>query len=317
MTRPSGWPAAALWGALAVVGQAGALSLVAVGGVGYQHYPPVSDLLSHPVSVALIVLQGVAVAWGLHGALRSLLMSARRVLPGWRLGAFTLAMFLSSATVGRELPRYIGELFVSSVIQLVGLATIVLAVRAIPDSALGALRGRFDRLLGDEVAGGQDVRPRVDRFAVVVAIAVTALCALLSVVVYGRHPHLQDEVAYLFQARTFASGRIALPMPPVPRAFELYLIDTGPKGWYSPVPPGWGLILALGVPVTPEAASLTAVLRRPGAVRCGPRPPRRPAGSARDAASDRPRSTPPPPEAPPDTDTPPPCLRMQRAARRM
>ena len=249
MSRPSGWPAAALWGALAIVGQAAALSLVVAGhGVGYQHYLPVSSLGSRPFGVAVIALQAVTVAWGLRGMLATLVTRAHGLLPGWRLAAFAGAMFLSSATVGRELPRYAGELLVSSLIQLISLATIVLAVRAIPDSVLGALRGRFDRLLGDEVAGDEAARPRVDRFAVVVAVAVTALCALLSVVVYGRHPHLQDEVAYLFQARTFASGRLALPTPPVPRAFALYLIDAGPRGWYSPVPPGWALILALGVP---------------------------------------------------------------------
>ena len=247
MSRPSGWQAAGLWGGLAIVGQAAALSLVVAGrGVGYQHYLPVSDLPSHPQSVAVIVIQSLAVAWGLHGTLGRLLASARRVLPGWRLAAFAAVMFLSSATVGREIPRYVGELLVSSLIQLVALATIVLAVRAIPDSALGALRLRFDRLLGAEIDDG--LRPRIDRFAVIVAVGVTVLCAVLSAVVYGRHPHLPDEVAYLFQARTFASGHLALPTPPVPRGFALYLIDAGPQGWYSPVPPGWALVLALGIP---------------------------------------------------------------------
>jgi hypothetical protein len=64
--------------------------------------------------------------------------------------------------------------------------------------------------------------------------------------VYERHPHVQDEVKYLYQARYFAAGHLAMAPPPVPRAFELYLMEVGSRGWYSVVPPGWPLILAVG-----------------------------------------------------------------------
>ena len=70
--------------------------------------------------------------------------------------------------------------------------------------------------------------------------------ALLSVLVYERHPHLQDEVAYVLQARYFAAGSLAMPTPPIPAAFELYLFDLNSRGWFSVVPVGWPLVLAVG-----------------------------------------------------------------------
>ncbi len=122
-----------------------------------------------------------------------------------------------------------------------------LAVASIPTDSLHRLRAVFDRLLREAVPFGDDIAPRVDKFAFVTAIAVMVVCALLAAFVYQRHPHLQDEVAYLFQARTLATGRVALPNPPVPSAFALYLIETGATGWYSPVPPGLAAIFVPGV----------------------------------------------------------------------
>ena len=38
-----------------------------------------------------------------------------------------------------------------------------------------------------------------------------------------------------------------LPIPPVPDAFDFYLMGTGSKGWYSIVEPGWPAVLAIGM----------------------------------------------------------------------
>jgi hypothetical protein len=239
---------AASWALLAVAGQAASLSLISAGhSIGYQHYLPLSRLPTRPVGVFVLALQLLLVAWALRDSFGSLIDRVRDVLPGWRLPALIVVTGISAATVGRDIPRYVEESLLSSFVQLLSVCTIVLAVRAIPSGSVGALKRRFDRLLGEEIPAGEDVRPRLDRFAYVTAIVVTVVCAVLCIVVYGRHPHLQDEVVYLFQARTFAIGRLALPSPPAPRAFELYLIANGPTGWFSPVPPGWAVALVPGV----------------------------------------------------------------------
>jgi len=41
----------------------------------------------------------------------------------------------------------------------------------------------------------------------------------LSAFAFERLPHLEDEVAYLFQARTMAMGRLTVPSPAQPDSF--------------------------------------------------------------------------------------------------
>ncbi len=247
MTERSG-TAAIGWAALAVSGQAAAVSLVKAGhAVGYQHYLPIRELPSRPLGLAIILMQLVLVGWGMSRDAATFAGASRKLLPGWRLPALLMAMAVSAATVGHDVPRWVAESALSLVVQLSSVGTVVLFARALPLAVVASLRRRFDALLGAHTEPDDRLRPRLDRFAAVTALLVTVVCALLSLVVYERHPHIQDEVAYLFQARTFASGRLALPLPPVPRSFELYLITASPVGWYSPVPPGWALALAPGV----------------------------------------------------------------------
>lgn len=240
--------AAAGWALLSLIGFGAALSLIVAGqSVGYQHHLSLQQLSSKPLSVGILVGQALLALVALRGEIGALGSRVTALLRGWRLPVFLVATIGSSAIVGRDLPKYAGEIALSSLVQLVSVATIWLAVAAIPPESLQRIRAFFDRLLGPEVSFGDDIAPRVDRFAVVTAIMVTVVCALLAAFVYQRHPHLQDEVAYLFQARTFATGRVALPNPPVPGSFAMYLIETGASGWYSPVPPGLAAIFVPGV----------------------------------------------------------------------
>ena len=83
----------------------------------------------------------------------------------------------------------------------------------------------------------------------------TALLALVSLVLYalaakwvfdGR-PLLVDEVAQLFQARVFASGRVAGTLDPVPELFSaLHLVEREGRV-FSQFPPGGPAVLAVGV----------------------------------------------------------------------
>ncbi len=248
MSRQPSASAAIGWTLLSLIGFGAALSLVVAGqSVGYQHYLSLAQLPSKPISVGILGLQALLVIFALRSELGSLSARLTALLPAWRLPVFLLAMFGTSAIVGRDLPKFVVELCLSSLVQLIAVATTWLAVRAIPFGALHRFRALFERVLGPDVPFGDDIAPRIDRFAWRTAFTVFVVCALLAVFVYQRHPHLQDEVAYLLQARTFASGRVALPNPPVPSAFELYLIASSVHGWYSPVPPGLGVAFVPGV----------------------------------------------------------------------
>ncbi len=88
------------------------------------------------------------------------------------------------------------------------------------------------------------VRPRPILFVCLAALLATAAVAAFA---FERLPHLEDEVAYLFQAKTLALGRLTVPSPEPEEAFWTpFVLDyQGQRfGKYSP---GWPAILALGV----------------------------------------------------------------------
>jgi hypothetical protein len=73
-----------------------------------------------------------------------------------------------------------------------------------------------------------------------------SLSAFLARRVFDGIPHVVDGVSYAFQARIFASGRLYLPPPPVPKAFAAENVILTATRWCSKYPPGFPLVLALG-----------------------------------------------------------------------
>jgi len=75
------------------------------------------------------------------------------------------------------------------------------------------------------------------------------MAALVSRTVFERLPHLEDEIAYLFQAKVFAGGQVAVPiMQPARGYWQPFVVDYAPTGLrFSKYPPGWSAALALGV----------------------------------------------------------------------
>lgn len=75
------------------------------------------------------------------------------------------------------------------------------------------------------------------------------MSALISRGVFERLPHLEDEVAYLYQAKIFARGQIVVETPQPRRAYwQPFVIDYSATGnRFGKYTPGWPLVLALGV----------------------------------------------------------------------
>lgn len=209
------------WLLLAVAGQAVVLSTVDAGKrVHFQHAYP----LAHPASLAFVLVQVALVSAGL---LRGGYRPPLRVL--WALPA----LLATAATVSRDPAVWCVETAFTAVAQLAALGALLLAVRAAPESLVRALKQAV-----------MDPRPRVP----VAAAALTFLAAaLLNQTVYEGQPHLQDEVAYLHAARSFAAGRILMPPPPVPQAFNYYLLDLRPQHTSLAMPPGYPLLLVPAV----------------------------------------------------------------------
>ena len=83
--------------------------------------------------------------------------------------------------------------------------------------------------------------------ALLLCFAAFFMSALVSRTVFERLPHLEDEVAYLYQARTYAGGNLVIDTPEPRRAYWMpFLLDQGGHrfGKYTP---GWSMQLAVGV----------------------------------------------------------------------
>jgi hypothetical protein len=244
LAQSTAWAATARWFALALAGQAATLQLIAAGNtIGHQHYRSPAELLSaaYAPALLLIAVQTMLVLAVVPGRLRQ--WSWPAAAP-WRwmlaLGVFTL----SSAALSASPAVYGAELLLAAALQALALATIVLALAALPAAGVARLGARFDTLLGPHESAA---RPGgLDAFAVAAAAAVLAVCAGLAWFSYQAHPHVPDEVVYLYHARYFAEGMLTMPLPPVREAFELDLMTYEATRWYSPVPPGWPAALAVG-----------------------------------------------------------------------
>lgn len=88
------------------------------------------------------------------------------------------------------------------------------------------------------------------RLSPLVPAVVTLLVSLALVwFAFERIPHVEDEVAYLFQAKTFAGGALTAPAPAqaLRPGLDYYLFTIAGDRWYAATAPGWPAALALGV----------------------------------------------------------------------
>lgn len=262
------WQRSSLWLALAVLGQAVSLQLIDAGPhVRYQHYGFLTRgfELYDAWLLAAVGLQASLVYWGFRGRGSEIRAGLTRSFGIWPLAGITLVFIGSAATLWRDVEIYIGELMFASAVQALNLATITLAILAVPEGLVPSIKRWLDRLLGKEELGPGE-GPLLDRFVLVAAAWTLVLSAALCLFSYQRHPHVPDEVAYLFHARYLAEGLLSMPAPPVPSAFNVDLMYYEAGRWFSPVPPGWPAVLSLGALlgaawlVNPLLAGLNIVL---------------------------------------------------------
>jgi hypothetical protein len=90
------------------------------------------------------------------------------------------------------------------------------------------------------------LRSRIPAIVVLSALFVFALTNALSWGFFRHIPHINDEIGYLFQAKIFALGKLYVPSPCGAEGFAFtHIINNG--RWYSQYPPGFPLILLLGL----------------------------------------------------------------------
>jgi 4-amino-4-deoxy-L-arabinose transferase-like glycosyltransferase len=241
----------ACWVSVALAGQAVALQTIDAGRrLHYQHFQPLALVWqTRPWLLLWIVAQTVVVAVAFGSRARALRASMRGSIRAWQLALAAVLSLSTAATVSASASRYVSELAFAVFVQLLGIATIVVVALEFPADALGGIARRWDRVVGPADTSSSEP-PRAfapDWVAWSAAAFVAVVAALLSIYSYQRHPHVEDEVADLIQARYMARGMLAMPAPPVPAAFDVEQMYFEPTRWWSPVPPGWPATLAIGV----------------------------------------------------------------------
>lgn len=238
-----GGRAAGGWAALLVIGQAAGLRFIEAGPVvAYQHYRSPGTFTEDPIALGIVLLQVIGVAVGVISQ-RSAIRGAIRSVPTWLLALVGLAILGTAVAPSADPGQYAREIMFGASLQLVAIGNMLLVAVSLPERALERLSSGWERMATHVGT------PRADRVGLSLAAAVTVVCAVLAIFVYERHPHVPDEVAYLYHARYLAAGDLEMPAPPVPGAFELDLMSYEADRWYSPVPPGWPAVLAVGAKV--------------------------------------------------------------------
>lgn len=88
--------------------------------------------------------------------------------------------------------------------------------------------------------------PLSARLALVLSSLAILFSAVVSDRVFENIPHIEDEMAYVWQAKAITQGEIKLPSPPHTQIFLVpFVVDD--HGWrFGKYPLGWPVILAIG-----------------------------------------------------------------------
>lgn len=86
-----------------------------------------------------------------------------------------------------------------------------------------------------------------DRLAIVLSVLAILAAFLVGRMVFENLPHLEDEFAYLWQARAMADGNLTLATPPFSRSFLIPFVIDYQGLRFGKYPPGWPAVLSLGV----------------------------------------------------------------------
>lgn len=88
---------------------------------------------------------------------------------------------------------------------------------------------------------------RSDYIALSLSLLAVLVTYLVTVQVFESMPHIEDEMAYVWQAQVIAKGHLTLPSPPQPKEFLVPFVVDYQGQRFGKYPPGWPAMLAIGV----------------------------------------------------------------------
>ena len=88
---------------------------------------------------------------------------------------------------------------------------------------------------------------KAEWIALFISLAGVAAAFLVAVKVFEAVPHVEDEMAYVWQAKVIAHGQMTAPTPPEPKSMYIPFVVDANGHRSAKYPPGWPVVLALGM----------------------------------------------------------------------
>ena len=88
---------------------------------------------------------------------------------------------------------------------------------------------------------------RADAAALLLSVAAVIAAYLVAVRVFDQVPHLEDEIAYVWQAKAMAAGAVTVPSPELPKKFLVPFVIDHEGLRFGKYPLGWPALLSVGI----------------------------------------------------------------------
>ena len=88
---------------------------------------------------------------------------------------------------------------------------------------------------------------RVDRIALVLSLITILVTFYVTDRYFEGIPHLEDEIAYVWQAQAIADGNLTVPSPPQSKSFLVPFVVDYDGQRFGKYPLGWPVLLAVGI----------------------------------------------------------------------
>lgn len=247
----SRWQRASWFMALALLGQACALSMILAPNYNIlQHYLPWPELLTYPRALLLLgpLAQTVIVGWAAWQYRYTVGTAARRIVSRFQMLVIVGILVFGAANGSFDLLRFGTEIVLALWILTVNAANLALVAAAVPQEALDATAKWLQQRFGFD-AKAEDGRSTAWGRCLpgAAALWVIAFSAAFSWVVFEGIPHVPDAVSYLFQAKYLSAGLLYLPSPPDAAAFDFEKLYSDGTRWFAYGFPGWPGVLSLGL----------------------------------------------------------------------
>jgi len=96
-------------------------------------------------------------------------------------------------------------------------------------------------------------RPRTDIIAFLLTIAGFLAAAIVTQRIYEGIPHIEDEIAYVWQAKALSEGHLTVASPAHPHSFLVPFVVDYQGERFGKYPPGWAALLAFAILVGARA----------------------------------------------------------------